>query len=140
MSFLKAGVFYATHLTTVSSTYAEEITHEESGCGLHGLLQRARRRGASFRHSQRHRRKLGPAPLRRAERPRRTLEAGSLEGRATRSYVRGAFDLAVSRGPLFAIVSRLVHQKGVDLAMEVSDDHRRARRPDRRDGPGRAAS
>ncbi len=36
-------------------------------------------------------------------------------------HVRSAFSLALSRGPLFAIVSRLVHQKGLDLAIEAAE-------------------
>ncbi|GGP21311.1 glycogen synthase GlgA [Silvimonas iriomotensis] len=39
MSFLKAGLFYADHITTVSPTYAREITTPEQGCGLDGLLR-----------------------------------------------------------------------------------------------------
>jgi starch synthase len=41
LSFLKAGLFYASHITTVSSTYAEEITRPEFGCGLDGPPQNA---------------------------------------------------------------------------------------------------
>ncbi|MBC7454735.1 MAG: glycogen synthase GlgA [Massilia sp.] len=37
-SFLKAGLFYADKLTTVSPTYAREIQGNEQGCGLDGLL------------------------------------------------------------------------------------------------------
>jgi len=40
LSFLKAGIVYASHLTTVSETYAREITTSELGCGLEGLLRR----------------------------------------------------------------------------------------------------
>src|ERR1700754_3788728 len=40
VSFLKGGLVYASHLTTVSATYAREITTRELGCGLEGLLQR----------------------------------------------------------------------------------------------------
>src|SRR6266540_131866 len=40
VSFLKGGLVYASHLTTVSATYAKEITTRELGCGLEGLLQR----------------------------------------------------------------------------------------------------
>ena len=39
LSFLKGGIVYASHLTTVSATYAREITTPEQGCGLEGLLR-----------------------------------------------------------------------------------------------------
>ncbi len=38
ISYLKAGIFYADHITSVSPTYCKEITQYESGFGLHGLL------------------------------------------------------------------------------------------------------
>ena len=38
LSFLKGGLIYASHLTTVSANYAKEITTAEFGCGLEGLL------------------------------------------------------------------------------------------------------
>ncbi|HSQ03767.1 MAG TPA: glycogen/starch synthase, partial [Burkholderiales bacterium] len=44
ISFLKAGLFFADRLTTVSETYAREIQTEELGCGLGGLLRRRRDR------------------------------------------------------------------------------------------------
>src|SRR5207302_6744363 len=40
VSFLKAGIVYASHVTTVSETYAREMTTPEFGCGLDGLLRR----------------------------------------------------------------------------------------------------
>lgn len=40
MSYLKAGLYYADHVTTVSPTYAREITEPIAGGGMHGLLQR----------------------------------------------------------------------------------------------------
>src|SRR6201987_2114741 len=40
LSFLKAGLVSASHLTTVSATYAREITTPEFGCGMEGLLRR----------------------------------------------------------------------------------------------------
>jgi starch synthase len=39
VSFLKAGIRYADHLTTVSPRYAVEILTPEFGCGLDGLLR-----------------------------------------------------------------------------------------------------
>ena len=119
LSFLKAGLFYASHLTTVSPTYAREITTPELGCGLDGLL---RTRAAEGRLT---------GILNGIDEswdPRTDthlfgqFEVNDLEGKqANADYVRGAFNLAGSQGPLFAIVSRLVHQKGVDLAIAAAE-------------------
>jgi starch synthase len=49
----------------------------------------------------------------------RTFGAGDWEERAHNADdVREQFGLAVSRRPLFALVARLIHQKGVDLVLE----------------------
>lgn len=45
ISFLKAGLYYATHITTVSPTYAKEITLPPVSCGLEGLLQQRQHEG-----------------------------------------------------------------------------------------------
>ncbi|HAU28574.1 MAG TPA: glycogen synthase GlgA [Rhodospirillaceae bacterium] len=39
LSFLKAGLFYADHITAVSPTYAQEITTKEGGEGFDGLMR-----------------------------------------------------------------------------------------------------
>jgi len=38
MNFLKGGLSFSDHITTVSPNYAREILTPEFGCGLHGLL------------------------------------------------------------------------------------------------------
>jgi len=40
--------------------------------------------------------------------------------RANAAHVEQMFGLDASEGPLFAVVSRLVHQKGIDLTCEVA--------------------
>ncbi len=119
LSFLKAGIFYASHVTTVSSTYAQEITTPEFGCGLDGLLRTRAEEGrltgilngiddswdpSTDPHLAGH------------------FEAADLTGKQINAAeVRAAFGLGISRGPLFAIVSRLVHQKGIDLTIEAAE-------------------
>lgn len=39
LSFMKAGIFYADAVTTVSPTYAREIQSSELGCGMDGVLK-----------------------------------------------------------------------------------------------------
>lgn len=114
LSFLKAGLFYASHLTTVSSTYAREITTPEFGCGLHGLLADRNAQG----------RLTGILNGIDESWETEAYSAGG-EAEAWKSRhadrVRNDFGLALTRGPLFAIISRLVHQKGVDLAIETAE-------------------
>nr|WP_283207226.1 glycogen synthase GlgA [Methylobacterium aerolatum] len=118
LSFLKAGLYYASHVTTVSETYAREIQTEEMGCGLDGLLRVRAGQGrlAGILNG-----------IDESWDPRTdphlalTFEADDWKGkRANAEAVRRAFGIAVSRGPLFAIVSRLVHQKGIDLSLEAA--------------------
>ena len=43
VSFLKSGLVYADHLTTVSATYAREITTPQCGCRLEGGCRSGRK-------------------------------------------------------------------------------------------------
>lgn len=38
VNFLKGGILWSDHISTVSPTYAQEIQHEEQGAGLDGVL------------------------------------------------------------------------------------------------------
>lgn len=119
LSFLKAGIFYASHVTTVSETYAREIATPELGCGLDGLLRtraaQGRLTGILNGIDESWDPRTDPHLATR-------FEIDDWKGkRANGDAVRRAFGLAVSRGPLFAIVSRLVHQKGVDLAIQAAE-------------------
>jgi starch synthase len=118
LSFLKAGLVYASHLTTVSPTYAREILTPEQGCGLDGLLRSRADRGQltgilngiddsydpqSDPHLDHH------------------FDSSNFAGKQTNAAeIRDAFGLKGSAGPLFALVSRLVHQKGVDLVVDAA--------------------
>jgi starch synthase len=120
LSFLKAGLIYASHLTTVSGTYAKEITTAEFGCGLEGLLRS--RADASQLTGILNGIDESWDPRSCAHLPQQ-FGAGDWEGkRANADYVRKQFGLALSRGPIFGLVARLVHQKGIDLVLSAADE------------------
>jgi starch synthase len=120
VSFLKAGGFYSSHVTTVSPTYAKEITTENQGAGLHGLMQHRASQGrlsgivngideswdpGSDPHLAHH------------------FDPDDLHGKQDNAEdVRTGLCLRPSEGPLFGIVSRLVHQKGLDLVAEAANE------------------
>lgn len=117
LSFLKAGIHYADALTTVSPTYAREIQTPELGCGMDGLLRHRKTRLAGIVNG------IDASawnPATDAELPRR-YDAASLELKsANRPSLQRRVGLEVDDAiPLLAIVSRLVHQKGLDLLVEI---------------------
>ena len=119
LSFLKAGINYAAQITTVSHTYAHEITSPAFGCGLEGLLRRKADEGLLSGIVN------GIDTSWQPESDPRLVQgfsAGDWAGKlANRRYVEEAFGLAPEDGPLFAVVSRLVHQKGIDLTIAAAD-------------------
>ena len=119
LSFIKAGMAYASHITTVSATYAQEITTPAFGCGLDGFLQGKARQGllsgiangidASWDPQTDEHLMCRFAPN---EWGRKAVNA---------DHIRRLFELEPSTGPLFAVVSRLVFQKGLDLTVGVAE-------------------
>ena len=115
IGFLKAGLHFADHITTVSPTYAREIQAPEHGMGLDGLLRHragqltgilngideATWNPAQDFHipSQYHYAELANKAPNKAELKRRLRLDRSVDG------------------PLFCIVSRLAYQKGLDLVL-----------------------
>src|SRR5690349_11614742 len=119
VSFLKGGLVYASHLTTVSATYAREITTRELGCGLEGLLQRRSNAAQLTGILNGIDESWDPSACAQLA---QTFAPGDWEGKqANADYVRKQFGLALSRGPLFGLVARLVHQKGVDLVIDAAE-------------------
>ncbi|WJV53625.1 glycogen synthase GlgA [Pectobacteriaceae bacterium CE90] len=119
ISYLKAGLYYADHVTTVSPTYAHEITQAEYGYGMEGLLKAREEEG----------RLSGilngvddmiwnPAhdPLLTS-----TYDRDVLSRKAeNKQHLQTAMGLTVDdKIPVFAIVSRLTNQKGLDIALET---------------------
>lgn len=120
VSFLKAGSFYASHVTAVSPTYAAEITTEALGAGLHGLMATRTEQGrlSGIVNGIDDSWNPGTDPYLPYH-----FDPDDLRGKqANAALVRNALCLRPSRGPLFGIVSRMVHQKGLDLVAEAAND------------------
>jgi starch synthase len=119
LSFLKAGLVYASHLTTVSETYAVEITTPQFGCGLEGLLAKRSAAGQLTGILNGIDESWDPLHCPALAAP---FGPGEWRGKqANANHLRQEFGLALSRGPLFGVVARLVHQKGIDLVVSAAD-------------------
>jgi starch synthase len=114
-SFLKAGLFFADKITTVSPTYAREIQHSEQGCGLDGLL-RARAHDLAGILNGVDDAVWNPATDALIAQQYDTQSfAGKL---ACRTALQREAGLAIQNdGPLFCAVSRLTEQKGLHLVL-----------------------
>jgi starch synthase len=120
ISFLKAGLYYADHVTTVSPTYAREITTQERGFGLHGLLAGLAEDGRLTGIVNGIGVDWDPA---RDPHLGRNFDSDDVAGKLVhKEEVRTSLCLVAADGPLFGIVSRLVHQKGMDLVAEVAPE------------------
>jgi starch synthase len=118
-SFLKAGIFYADAITTVSPTYAEEIQHEAMGMGMHGLLAARRDRLTGILNG------IDTTvwdPANDTSIPER-YDAATLDRKAVnKKALQSRFGLDPHRDiPLLGAVTRLTTQKGLDLLLDIAD-------------------
>jgi starch synthase len=120
ISFLKSGLVYSDHLSTVSPTYAREIQTPEYGLGMDGIL-RARSgvlsgilNGADYS-------RWSPEtdPYLAANYSREDLTGKQI----CKEHLIAAFGLPAEAmaQPLAGIVSRFTSQKGADLIAAIAD-------------------
>ncbi|HXZ48628.1 MAG TPA: glycogen synthase GlgA [Usitatibacter sp.] len=116
-SFLKAGLMYADAITTVSPTYAREIQTEELGFGLDGVLRHRAERLHGVLNG------IDTALWNPMADPHLVSRYGmlTLERKvANKRVLRKRFELGGSEElPLLAAVSRITHQKGIDVLAEA---------------------
>ncbi|MBE1161810.1 glycogen synthase GlgA [Dyella acidiphila] len=118
VSYLRGGIVRSDCLITVSESYAQQIVDPVYGCGMDRLLARRRNEGRLVGilngiddswHPQ-HDEALDT-----------TFSVGEWEQRqCNTSALREEFGLEPIHGPLFIFVSRMVHQKGLDLVYEAA--------------------
>ncbi|MDR3426839.1 MULTISPECIES: glycogen synthase GlgA [Silvimonas] len=117
ISFLKAGLYFADHITTVSPTYAREITTAEQGCGLDGLLRDRRDaltgilNGVDSAVWDPLTDALIPATYSADKPQQKTRNKLALQEQTSLQSDADA--------PLFVVVSRLTEQKGLHLVLEL---------------------
>jgi starch synthase len=119
MSFMKGGLIFADQITTVSPTYADEICSAEYGYGLEGLLSYRAQQGRlsgilngidyhiwnpqSDPHIEKH---YSPRLVRHKA--------------ANKAALQQQFFLPENKDSLLVgLISRLVSQKGIDLAIDA---------------------
>ncbi|MEW5944322.1 MAG: glycogen synthase GlgA [Pseudomonadota bacterium] len=120
MSFLKAGLYYADHITTVSPTYAEEIQREPLGFGMQGLLASRRDHLTGIVNGI----DLGEWDPATDAALARNYNAARLSGKAAnKRALQEKLGLDIDPDvPLLGAVSRLTHQKGLDLLPPIVPD------------------
>ncbi len=118
VGFLKAGLEAATAITTVSPSYAAEIRMAEFGMGLEGLIASRGDLVSGIVNG------IDTAVWNPASDPalRQNYTARSLPKRAlNKRAIEAEFGLESGEGPIFAVVSRLTWQKGLDVLLEALD-------------------
>ncbi|MFZ3483798.1 glycogen synthase GlgA [Sphingomonas sp. 3-13AW] len=118
VGLLKAGLWAADAITTVSPTYAEEIRRPEFGMGLEGLIASRGDRVTGILNG------IDPAVWNPATDPllAARYSADNLEARiANQLAVEQRFGLS-GAGPIFTVISRLTWQKGMDVLAGLLDD------------------
>jgi starch synthase len=120
LNCLKAGIAFADVMTTVSPRYAREITTEEFGCGLDGLLRRRRDRLWGILNGVDHE----EWDTRRDPFLKYHYSAARLAGKQKNKIeLQKEVGLpAAVDAPLFGTITRLAEQKGVDIQLGALEE------------------
>jgi len=120
LSFMQAGLKDSDAITTVSPTYAHEITTPEQGCGLDGVLRMRQAVLHGILNG------VDDAVWNPAADPlvQPGFDADHLQGKAAaKARLQATMGLAPAPNALlFCVVSRLTEQKGLHLLPDVVDE------------------
>lgn len=118
LSFMKAGLYYANHITTVSPSYANEIQTDALGFGLQGLLAYRRENLTGILNGI-DITEWDPATDPNLAHPYNLTDISGKS--ANKQELQKRMGLHVDPDlPLFGLVSRFTPQKGVDLVLEIA--------------------
>ena len=113
ISALKAGLMGADALTTVSPTYAAELMTPEFGMGLDGVMRYRRESLIGILNG------IDTDTWNPAADPAIRPYDGPGGKAPNKAALRSEMALPDADGPLCVIVSRMTHQKGLDLVLEA---------------------
>jgi len=120
LNCLKAGIAFASLITTVSPRYAREITTEEFGCGLDGVLRRHHEKLAGILNGVDYEEWNTTQNSHLFKPYSVTRPAGK---KANKLQLQKQLDLPVNEHiPLFATISRLAEQKGIDILLGALEE------------------
>lgn len=118
LSFLKAGLFYCDHISTVSPTYAREIQTDALGFGMQGLLRHRSHALTGILNG------IDYGEWNPAADPHLAAHYShsNLAGKAVnKAALQQRMELEVNPDvPLFGLVSRFTYQKGVEVVLEIA--------------------
>lgn len=117
VSALKAGMVHASVLTTVSPSYAQELTRPEFGFGLEGVVTARRDRGELRGILNGIDTEVWDPAADTGTIPYSALQTGPKQ--QNRRALLKEFGLTEPEGPLAVVITRLTHQKGVDLLLQA---------------------
>lgn len=119
VNFLKTGIIYATHVNTVSPSYACEIQTSDFGAGLENLLQSQKYKlsgiinGIDFNIYNPKSDKYIPSNY--------TIDSLELKAE-NKSALQKTLGLPEQDVPILSVVSRLTFQKGIHLILDEFDN------------------
>jgi starch synthase len=116
-SFMKAGLNFADRITTVSPSYAREITTPEFGCGVEGVIQARQQVLSGVLNGV-------DSDVWNPESDEAIVAQYGVESLNRKGLCKAdlqkALGLAIApKAPLFGVVSRLTSQKGLDLVLDA---------------------
>lgn len=119
ISYLKAGLYYADHITTVSPTYAKEITLPEFGHGMEGLLYQRQLQGKLTGILNGVNTQIwNPGSDKHLTTPYRAKQWK--KKLANKTALQTSLGLPIdAKKLLFTIISRFTTQKGLDLVLDA---------------------
>ena len=118
LSFMKAGLYYADYITTVSPSYAEEIQTEALGFNMQGLLAHRREVLSGILNG------IDTAEWNPAADPNlaQAYDVANIWGKSANKHeLQKRMGLHIDPDvPLLGLVSRFTFQKGLDLVFEIA--------------------